>query len=150
MAESIIEYIREHKDTYTREAIDRELIDRGYPEDEIAAAWEEIEGTRPVERKSSSRFWLTFFISLLATPVVIALVGRLIYAIDKSNYGFKALIGMAILALVYIVGSLIAYFSLRANKHDVAKALLAAMLVSVCIPFIPGAIIFGVCTVGQY
>lgn len=35
----IAEYISQHRDTYTREALDRELLDKGYTKEEIEAAW---------------------------------------------------------------------------------------------------------------
>src|SRR3954471_3094403 len=38
----IAEYIRQNRDMYTREALDRELLDKGYTPEEIDAAWNSL------------------------------------------------------------------------------------------------------------
>lgn len=43
MNEDLIRYIEQNRDTYTREAINKQLLDAGYQSVEIGAAWKEVD-----------------------------------------------------------------------------------------------------------
>jgi hypothetical protein len=43
--QQITEYIIQNRDTYTREAIDRQLLDAGYAQADITAAWDSLNAT---------------------------------------------------------------------------------------------------------
>ena len=75
----ITQYIRENRHTYTRAAIDRQLLERGYAPADIASAWELIEisaeayGGVPQGKSvfQSSNFWgsmVGFVLTLYLVP----------------------------------------------------------------------------------
>ena len=50
--QQIIEYILQNRDIYTREAIDRQLLDAGYAQGDIVAAWDAL-GAAPEQAASA-------------------------------------------------------------------------------------------------
>lgn len=51
---NIADYIRQHRDTYTREAIEEQLLEAGYGRADIEAGWEEVDSPPRPQRKAPS------------------------------------------------------------------------------------------------
>lgn len=162
---NLIQYIEQHRAQYTREAIDKQLLDAGYSRADIDAAWNEIEAGAtgeqavppPAVTQSSQQLPPTQQRRLLATPVFwLGLFGVLVL-----QYGIAALFFPAInyengsSVFVPIVGVLtcgvpiallIAGSLLLKSNRPLALGLLYGLLIfDVIIPFIGAIIIFGIC-----
>ena len=138
MNPEILRYIRSNRDTYTREAITRQLIAAGHDPAEIERAWESIEPTSQGGLPRDRTFWRYFTIG------VVALYGLtfLVYALRFAN--MVMLPYLIILGVFLLLGALTSLRLVRASRAVVNGAA-SGMLIAVLIPFVPLVIIAGLC-----
>ena len=140
MNPQILRYITANRDTYTREAITRQLIARGHDPAEIDQAWELIEprpeGMLPRDRT----FWRYFFIYI----VVLYGLTFVVYALRLRDEPFGGVAWM-ILGVFLLLGALTSTLLVRA-KRAAAKGAVSGMLIAVLIPFVTLVVIAGLCS----
>jgi hypothetical protein len=171
MNPELIRYIEQNRDTYTREAIDKRLLDAGYSAADIEAAWaaaptvalsgtpgvpaappprgwdagSSAEAPRPRRVIASPLFWITligFVIGTYALPYLAAFVGT---NIDASNGSTNLTTwgGCGTLLLIQLA-ALIGGIALLRRNRPVAQGLFIGLLIAdVVIPLI----ILGACVV---
>jgi hypothetical protein len=173
MNQNIPRYIRQNRDTYTREAIDRALVDGGYDPGEIQAAWAAIESeqaipTPPGEEgapgQPSSRwgddtiaeprrrsvvstwqFWLTLGGFIAASYGVTALLWWIILQIPYENRGDFDVVPLAFYGVLQL-GALIAGIAFFNRNPPVAYGFLFGLLiVNILLPFVIFFILLGFC-----
>ncbi|HYO50792.1 MAG TPA: hypothetical protein VEW94_13150 [Chloroflexia bacterium] len=173
MNQNIPNYIRQNRDTYTREAIDRALVDAGYDPVEVQAAWAAIESEQAIpappgeegtqgqpksrwgddtlaerpRRKvaSTGQFWLTLGGFIVASYIVTGLLWWITDPIPYDSRGAFAFIPCAFYGLLQL-GALIAGIAFFNRNPPVAYGFLFGLLtVNILLPFIGFFILFGIC-----
>ncbi len=156
----IVRYIRENRETYTREAIDRNLADAGYSEPDIQAAWQDAvpedapasqaldrwgeplhqtPQTQQRERKRGERvfttpvYWASFLGFVVGIVAVTALLG---YFVPEAA---------AIVFLLALLGGFITSVLLLRKNQPVAFGLASALVVVFLLPFLAIVIFAGIC-----
>jgi len=146
MSEDILKYIRANWSTYSREAITAELLKQGYSQEDIDNAWKTLssEGSIPVKRWD---FWLALLAFYPGVQVVVGLLSLLI----KASAGGSNTISFVIVSfpVATTIGLLVSVY-LWQKKPVVAKGLLAGVILSFVIPFVPIFIILGICLSGDF
>jgi hypothetical protein len=113
MVERIVEYIQLNRATYTRDAITQKLIDEGYNEHDIEAAWRivedaNVEHRNPVERPVYKRweFWV-IVVSVVAVVYWTVYLGFYSGLVDKNLCQLAAwlIVGLQIVLLVISFGN---------------------------------------------
>lgn len=172
MNKNIPQYIRQNRDTYTREAIDRALVEGGYDPAEVQAAWLAIENeqaiptppgeegvsaqptsrwgsdvaTEPRRRSvvSTGQFWLTLGGFTVASYLVTTLLWWLTLQFPYDGGGL-ALIPLAFYGALQL-GALIAGIALFTKNPPIAYGFLFGLLiVNILLPFVAFFILFGIC-----
>ncbi len=156
----IVRYIRENREMYTREAIDRNLTEAGHSEPDIAAAWQDAESAdtptpqavdrwgEPLhqspqsqgrERRRGEKVFTTlaYWASFLGFVVgIVALTALLSYFIPEAA---------AIFFLLALLGGFIACVLLLRKNQPVAFGLASALVVVFLLPFLAIVIFAGIC-----
>jgi hypothetical protein len=107
----IADYIRQHRDRYTRDAIRQRLAEAGYEPPDIDATWAAIEAeTRDSGTIGSPRFWRYFWVwvaatYLLAFVVVVMATGLLTSGMTPAAAVYAVALGIALLAAWGIVAA---------------------------------------------
>ena len=150
MNQQILRYITANRDTYTREAITRQLIARGHDPAEIEQAWESIEPRSEGRLPRDRTFWRYF---TLGVAVVYGLT-FLVYALRLRDEALGdeafANIWSTIFGVFLLLG---AWTSIRMARSStavataVAKGAVSGLLIAVLIVFVPLVIIAGLCSV---
>ncbi len=141
MNPEILRYITANRDTYTREAITRQLIERGHDPAEIERAWESIEPTSQGGLPRDRTFWRYFTIG------VVALYG-LTFLVYALLLGTEFVLFAIILGVFLLLGAWTSILLVRSSTmvtRAVAKGTVSGMLIAVLIPFVPLVIIAGLC-----
>ena len=171
MNPEIVQYILEHRDTYTREAIRQHLIDAGHAPEEVDAAWEEVEagrlpappaseavGARPASvgqpdtvpvppatrLVNSPAFWFTligFIIAVYALPFVLAAI----LPLPSGSRGITAGLTFGLLWL----GGLVAALILARRNRPVAMGLALGFAGVFLLPFTLVMVVLGICLVAR-
>ena len=157
MNPEIVQYILEHRGTYTREAIRQHLIDAGHSPAEVDAAWEAVESSQlpptppgepsyeapvaasqdpmPARARTDA--------SMVRAPVFwLTLVGFVV-VVYLSLVLFNTIIASAVIWL----GGFIAAFILARRNRPVAMGLALGATVAFLLPFVVVIILLGVCIV---
>jgi hypothetical protein len=128
MNPEILRYIAANRDTYTREAITRQLIQAGHNPAEIDRACESIE-PRPESRLPRDRtFWRYFFIYVVAMYGLTFLVCAL-----RLGIGTLVILGVFLLLEAWISIRMVP--ASPAVARAVAKGAASGLLIAVLIPF---------------
>jgi hypothetical protein len=176
MNPDLIQYIRQNRDIYTREAIDRQLLNAGYNPADVEAAWNAVEAesplqpgaegiprppgsrwgddTAPVQQPEqvtrSPRFWALLGGIILASYVPLGLLFW--YIITTPQFEGVGTTSTFLLVLVGVLqlAALIAGLMLfnRPDQRPTALGLLIGLLMAdIVLPFIALCIFFGICVV---
>jgi hypothetical protein len=157
------DYIRLHRDTYPRDAIDAQLQAAGYSPADIEAGWRNVSSVvpppsrwgddaahqAPVRRRfaSSPVFWLTMIGFILLSYGVPALFGWLfsLNAETMPSAGLVSSVSFVLLQLGGIVGGIL----LQHRNRSVGMGfLIGVLMVVVVLPTLAFCIFFGICLVG--
>ncbi len=142
MNPEILRYITANRDTYTREAITRQLIERGHDPAEIERAWESIEPRSEGGLPRDHTFWRYFTIG------VVALYG-LTFLVYALLLGTEFVLFAIILGVFLLLGawtSILLVRSSTAVATAVAKGAASGLLIAALIPFVFLVIIAGLCS----
>jgi hypothetical protein len=101
----IVDYIRDNRRRYTREAIFQQLIDAGYTPEAIQATWAALETPDP-DATVGEGFWSRFWVYLIGANVVVFLGVVLLTGMHGSGGGP---ILAVILGIALAIGGLIAW-----------------------------------------
>jgi hypothetical protein len=101
----IVDYIRDNRRRYTREAIFQQLIDAGYTPEAIQATWAALETPDP-DATVGEGFWSRFWVYLIGANVVVFLGVVLLTGMLGSGGGP---ILAVILGIALAIGGLIAW-----------------------------------------
>ncbi len=134
MNPEILRYIRSNRDTYTREAITRQLIAAGHDPAEIEQAWESIEPRSEGMLPRDRTFWRYFFI-------YVGVLYGLTFVVYALGIGELAII----LGIFLLLGAMISTRMVRSSTA-VAKGAASGLLIAVLVPFVFLVIIAGLCT----
>ena len=138
MNPEILRYITANRNTYTREAITRQLIEAGHNPAEIQRTWESIEVQR-IDRLTRDRaFWRYFFI------YVVVLYG-LTFVVYALRFGTDFGLFSIILGVFLLLGALTSILLVRA-KRAAAMGAVSGALIAALIPFVTLVIIAGLCS----
>ncbi len=130
------EYIRSHRDRFTREAITAELEEAGHPRAEIRAAWERVaeEPRTPEPDRLGGYAWYMYWLGAV-------LIG--LYDLMLLTSGGLTLLGVswlvAYLALAYVPIRALA----RARMHGVARSIGLVVAAPLVVLLIGGGICVG-------
>ncbi len=169
MNPEIVQYIREHRGTYTREAIRQHLIEAGHAPEDVDAAWAAVEagqlpappasdavevrpasigqpaaapGLPPARRLVQSPvFWLTLVIFVI-------LVYVLPFVVAGMLPGQEGEAGWSTFALLWLGGLIGGLLLARANR-PVGMGLVFGFVGVILLPFVVVLIILGICIVAQ-
>jgi hypothetical protein len=146
MNDEIEKYIWANRATYSREAITAELLKQGYSEADINTAWKALsnENSGIVKRRE---FWNILYAFLLGVPLVDGLIALFVKVLAGFNTAFSLSLFLFIAAL--LIGLNISIY-LWQKKPVIARGLLAGVLLSLVLPFIPVIIIGGICSAGSF
>jgi len=146
MNREILDYIRKNINTYSRQAIEKELLQHGFSREEIQEAWEESsripsDGFSPQEM---DKFWLIFRRFFLGVPILLIPCWMLILMAFKfdNNNSWNAFITLFWFVLI---SGLIASLILWNKRSVVARGLLAGVLCLSVVGFSSIFIITGIC-----
>ena len=169
MNPELLAYIRQHRATYTREALRQRLLDAGYPADEIEAAWAAVDAddqpptppartaamgaapagadvADPPRARTSPAFWLTLFGYIGGLYIIVALVAGIASSVEDD--GWIASLTFFVLWLAGLVGGLV----MMGRNRPVGLGLVVGFAAAVGLPFLLGfillVIILGICLVG--
>ena len=147
----LVEYIRQNRETYTREAITERLLSSGYEPEAIEEAWRTStqEKSAPGARRFFHRqvFWLAI---LGAVAICYVIVGGL-YWMVVAMLGFDLLASGAAVyilagAIGLLVGLLLAGALLIEHNRSVALGLaLSGLLGLIVVPVVAAAVFYGLC-----
>jgi hypothetical protein len=143
----ISQYIRENRHTYTREAINKQLLDKGHAPSDIVKAWEtiqlseEVYGSRIGGRNVAGQplFWAVVIGFVVASYSMPALLGAFL-----SNESSVSLV----IFLVIIGAGLIAGFTFREYNRPVGTGFLVGAVIAIALPAVGFALFFGLCIFG--
>lgn len=163
---NLIQYIEQNRAQYTRAAIDKQLLDAGYSQADIDAAWKEIEAreantpvvpppqaqapqpavvppTQPRRLLTMPIFWLGLFgVLVLQYGVAALFIPATSY--ENGNSVFVPIAGVLTCGVpiaLLIAGSLL----LRSNRPLALGLLYGLLVFDVIIPFVGSIILFGIC-----
>jgi hypothetical protein len=140
MDQRIADYIRDHRGTYTREALTQQLLDAGYTREAIDATWAALDTPDP-DDTAGEGFWGRFFLILVGINVaVIVLVG-----LGTGSLFAPERIGLlAILAVALAIGALIAW-GIVALVGPTRMGRTTATVIGIVIPLVFALLIGGSC-----
>lgn len=140
MDQRIADYIRDHRDEYTREALTQQLLDAGYTREAIDGTWAALD-TRDPDDTAGEGFWRRFFLILVGINVaVIVLVGLgtgSFFAPDRIGF-------LGILAVALAFGALIAW-GIVALVGPTRMGRTTATVIGIAIPLAFALLIGGSC-----
>lgn len=140
MDQRIADYIRDHRGTYTREALTQQLLDAGYTREAIDATWAALDTPDP-DDTAGEGFWGRFFLILVGINVaVIVLVG-----LGTGSLFAPERVGLlGILAVALAIGALIAW-GIVALLGPTKMGRATAMVIGIAIPLVFALLIGGTC-----
>jgi hypothetical protein len=139
----VINYIREHRDTYTREAITARLLEAGHSQETIDAAWRQIvdpaQAAAPSEGAASAEppilrqphFWL----ALLGYVVGLLLLTNILNVINL------------LVGLVFYAGALLFGFLYPIIRFERSRAVALGFLCGLVVVIVLLVVSPGLCTV---
>jgi hypothetical protein len=138
----IVDYIRQHRDRYTRDAIRQRLTEAGYNPPEIDATWAALESeTRDSGTTGSPRFWRYFWVWAAATYL-------LAFAVVVMATGLLTRGGMTPVALVYAIAlgiALLAAWGIVAATRPAHRSRGTALAIGGVIPLVFALLVGGSC-----
>ncbi|NWJ46640.1 MAG: hypothetical protein HXX08_12235 [Chloroflexi bacterium] len=154
-------FIEKYQEIYTREAITKELLKRGYSETDIEEAWllvtKEEEQLMYYSSSNSSgssstfesittsgKFWVSFLIYFLVIPVIIGIISRIL---GGSNYS-EAFTAFSISAFVAVISGIILSIIFWETDKPLARGVFYGCFFSTITPVISLLIIIGICNAG--
>jgi hypothetical protein len=107
-SEPLVDYIVRNRGTFTREAINAQLLGAGHPQSSIDAAWAELEATpeRAIKRGTKPGPG-TIFLALIVLAAYV-LTAWLAFAVAGPNASLGITSGASTILLVYAIAMLIA------------------------------------------
>ena len=140
MDQRIADYIRDHRGTYTREALIQQLLDAGYTREAIDATWAALDTPDP-DDTAGEGFWGRFFLVVIGTNVaVLVLVG-----LGTGSFSSPERLGLlAILGVALGIGALIAW-GVVALVGPSKMGRTTAMVIGFGIPLVFSLLIGGSC-----
>lgn len=143
MDPEIVSYIREHRDTYTREAITRHLLDAGHSQEAIDAAW--WQAVDPAQVAAAAEAATPQEPPILRQPDFwLALVGYIVGTLLLTNI-FNAI--FILLGLIFYVGALLVGFFYPIIRFDKNRAVALGMLCGLAVIVVLLIAKPGLCTV---
>jgi hypothetical protein len=136
----IVEYIRQNRATYNREAIDAKLKEQGHPQSAIDRAWAELEATSD-DTVDPQRFWRLFWFYVLGLSVVALLI---IIAVTGAWGTPYLLMVVIVMGLILGLGALLAAGIVKASGAAQRTAQ-GALLIGGLVPFVIVTLIVGIC-----
>jgi len=140
--EEILNYIRQYRGYYTREAISANLYRAGFRPEDIEQAWAIVEGIVPPPVSQKPHFWL----GLLLYPTLV--IGSIILGVVFSSGIFLYL------AFGIFIGGIIVSVIIDQRDRPLAKGLnfaFVGMLVLLIVaPFVAIIVVIGICLTGNY
>lgn len=137
----IADYIRQHRDRYTRDAIRQRLAEAGYDPPDIDATWAALEAeTRDVGTTGSPRFWRYFWVWVAATYLLAFVV--VVMATELLTRGGT------LAALVYAVAlgiALLAAWGIVAATRPAHRSRGTALAIGGVIPLVFALLVGGSC-----
>jgi hypothetical protein len=138
----IADYIRQHRDRYTRDAIRQRLTEAGYDPPDIDATWAAIEAERRDSGTTGSpRFWRYFWVWVAATYL-------LAFVVVVTATGLLTRGGMTLAALVYAVAlgiALLAAWGIVAATRPAQRSRSTALAIGGVIPLVFALLVGGSC-----
>lgn len=164
MNEKLVTFIRANQEVYTREALNKHLLNQGYSQEDIDEAWVAIEAeqaslnppaaqvdnTRQGSVWTMGKYWWTALGFFLGIPVVIGIIGRIVRAIsiNSADGFFLSLLFSSILVIGVILAGIITTVNLWDKNRAVSRGLLFGLIVFIMPPFISVFIMGGICLAG--
>ncbi len=158
--QTITDYILQYRSVYTRKAITEQLINTGYNPAEVEEAWRMVGQmqattmgltTRP-RLRSNPRYWVALLTFVIIIPLIIGIFTSFAYQASRRGgdmYGSGALTPMLFMIVAaLILGAIITALMWKKDQF-ISRGILYGMILSVGLPFIPLAIIFGTCIVAS-
>lgn len=137
----IADYIRQHKDRYTRQAIREQLIEAGHEPEAIDRTWAVLDMPDPddvIGRRFWSRFWMVLIGINVAVFLLVALGSGML--MNLSGYGGL----LVILAIVLTIFALIAWGVVGLTGPSRMRRV-PALIVGVTIPLFFALLVGGTC-----
>jgi ABC-type glycerol-3-phosphate transport system permease component len=145
---NIKEYIIRNRDTYTKNAINRELRKKDYSWEAIDQVWAEVEkieyNPNATDPWRKSKTWIIIFGFMLGVPILIGFILRFLG--DSLTALAGPTVIMCVVALV--IGMGVSIYTWNSDRI-LSRGLLTGVVLSFVLGFIPLFIIFGVCSVGR-
>jgi len=136
----IADFIRQHRDTLTREAITQQLLDAGYTRESIDATWAVLDTPDP-DDTAGEGFWGRWFLIVVginaAVFLLVGLTSEALFSAERRGL-------LLILAAALGVGGLIAY-GIVAAVGPARLGRTTATVIGVTIPLLFAALIGGTC-----
>ena len=107
-SEPLMDYIVRNRGTYTREAINAQLLEAGHPQESIDAAWAELEATPERRVGHGAKPGLGTIVLALIVLVGYVFAAWLAFAVAGPNASLGLIGGAATILLVYAIAMLIA------------------------------------------
>ena len=160
MNDEMVRYVIENRDRYTREAIERRLLEAGHTPADVAAAFrragmpgtsaaspfppiaggsDEPPGRRPPSDRIADSPW--FWLSLVG--IVLGGYGGAALASYALGIGLGAVLPLGLLA-----GALLAALLLLRRNRPLALGLLTGVMTAMLIPFVLVVVLAGLCAAG--
>ena len=140
MDSEILRYIREHRDTYTRDAIVQHLLAAGHPAEEIDAAWRQTVEAKDESPASQSGRSVEFTLRRFLAALAIYVVGLLVVT-NLLNW-LDLFLGAIFYCLAVAVGILYPIF-----RHKTDEAAAIGVLCGLAIVILLFFVAPGLCTV---
>jgi hypothetical protein len=137
----IADYIRQHKDRYTRQAIREQLIEAGHEPEAIDRTWAVLDMPDP-DDVIGRRFWSRFWMVLIGINVAVFLLVALASGMLMNLSGYSGM--LVILAIVLTIFALIAWGVVGLTGPSRMRRV-PALIVGVTIPLFFALLVGGTC-----
>lgn len=107
-SEPLMDYIVRNRGTFTREAINAQLLEAGHPQASIDAAWADLEATPERARRPGAKPGLGTILLALVVLAGYVSAAWLAFAVAGPNASLGVTSGAATILLVYAIAMLIA------------------------------------------
>jgi hypothetical protein len=160
----LLSYIQQYRYTYTREAINQQLVQIGFSQEQLDQAWQAVEASTPdptyaqpgqfpvnpfvapdyipavLPRRNNGSFWGTLISYTVLTPIVLVFLSSIIVSVTRlSSLGWVAF-------FIPIAGGIWGAIYYRERDRAVSRGLLYGMLtLYIILPFASVVIIGGIC-----
>ncbi len=177
MIDQIVEYIRQYRDTYSREAIDSRLLAAGYSSEQVSAAWAQLASedanqpsqgyiptppnrtgwgdesyTPPKKERVANRpiFWASL-VGLIVLSYALPALLLYLSGLSSYNQGLSTTLGWLALAsfgALQIASIIGGLLALNRNRPLGLGLLYGVLMTVVVLPFTALFILLGICLTG--